>query len=824
MPQYRSVVDAVRYDIAYALRSLRKSPGFAAVVIVTLALGIGANAALFTVVDRLLLRPPSLVHDPQTVARVYVHESFPGSAPITRQHTMYAEYSDLRTATHAFSGVATYLEIDHATLAAQSGANPETVNREGVSASFFPLLGVHPALGRFFTEDEDRIPRGTPVAILSHRLWEQRFGGDARILGQTVRLDGEPYTVIGVAPEGFSGVDLDAADIWVPVSVASADAFGSNWYHFGRAYSYGLLVRLRPGVPMQQANAEATAALRRGRMEQPHADQQARVELGSIIAARGPGDTVKAVGIMERLIGVTVIVLLIACANIANLLLARAAHRRREIAVRLALGISRRRLVGQLMSESVLLAVLGGAAAILIAFWGGALLRSLAFPGISWAGPPVDFRVLAFTAAITLATALLTGLVPALHASRADLTTALKEGWRARLARPSAIRSGLLVVQAALSVVLLVGAGLYVRSLERLRSVDLGMDASKLIVVSATLDSSISAADRDVIFQHMAERLRALPGVAGASRSSTEPLLSNAFVTLRVPGRDSLPRGNGPYFTAASPGFLATLGARLERGRGFTRADRLGAARVAIVSSTMARLVWPNERAIGKCLKVGSDTAPCTEVVGVVHDIHVDRVIEDPAMHVYVPLTQAPPYITAHTIVVRSAGDPAALVQPIRAALRSVLPQGTEPSIDLPTQYIGRELRPWRLGVLTFGIFGALALAVAAVGLYSVVSYGVEQRTREMGIRVALGARAGDVARLVIAQSVRVILVGVALGLVIALAAGHVLAALLYDTSVHDPVVFGAVAVVLMAVAVVASAGPARRATRVDPCIALREE
>jgi predicted permease len=816
--------DALRQDLRYALRGLRRNPGFTAVVVVTLALGIGANAALFTVVDRLLLRPPAGVVDPGSVARVYIHETFPGSAPITRRHTMYAEYPALRAATRSFAAVATYMPGSSTTLGTRTDAGARKVNGAGVSASFFPLLGLHPALGRFFAEDEDRIPRGAQVAVLSYGLWLERFGADRGVLGRMIRLDDKPYTVIGVAPEGFSGIDLSTVDVWIPLSVDASDAFGPTWYQYGRAYSFGVLMRLRPTVPTGQASAEATLALRRSRVGHPHMDQQARVELGSIIAARGPGDTVKAVSIMERLIGVAGIVLLIASANIANLLLARATRRRREIAVRLALGISRARLVGQLLTESLLLAFLGGAAALLLAFWGGTLLRALAFPRVTWAGPPLDTRVLLFTAAITLVTGVLAGLAPALHASRPDLTRALKEGWRARLARPSAMRSGLLVVQAALSVVLLVGAGLYVRSLEHLRSVDLGLDAGSLIIVSADLNAGFSSADRDARYQRMTERLRALPGVAQASLAASAPLQSRMYYALSVPGKDSLPRGNGPYFYAATPDFLRTLGARMERGRDFTPADGAGAPRVAIVSSTMARTVWPGESALGKCLKIGGDTVPCTEVVGVVHDVHVDRVVEDPAMSYFVPLAQAPPNIKARSIVIRGSGDPSTLLAPIRTVLRSMLPAGTEPNIYVPTQFIGRELRPWRLGVLTFGAFGTLALAVAAVGLYSVVSYAVVQRTHEMGIRLALGARGTDVARLVIGQSVRVMLVGLALGAAIALAAGKLIAALLYATSAHDPLVFAVVSVTLLVVTVAASVIPARRATRVDPAVTLREE
>jgi predicted permease len=833
------MLDALIYDLRYALRTLRRSPGFTLVAVLTLALGIGANAALFTIADRLLLRPPAGVRDPDSVARLYTVERSSIGGEQTDWGTGYPEYAALRDGSRAFTAVAAYMGPMSSLLVSIDGNATREVNLEVVTPSFFSLLGVRPALGRFFAEDENRLPNGVPVVVLSYAFWQSQFGGDPGVLGHTVQLDSAnypafnhgPYTVVGVAPEHFSGVDLDAADVWIPITAAVGEAFGPTPWKAPIGYStYHVLTRLAPGVVPGQATAVATLAVRSTRRT-PERQAAVRATLGSIIATRGPGPAAQEVAITTRLLGVGAIVLLIACANIANLLLARATRRRREIAVRLALGINRRRLVGQLLTEGMLLAFLGGIAGLMLAIWGGLLLRALLLPRITWAGPPVDLRVVGFTAGVTVITGLLASLIPAVQGSRADLTTSLKAGWHMPLGRPSLVRSGLLVVQAALSVVLLVGAGLFLRSLDRAQSIDLGVDADHL--VAATLTGSLGAhgvtappPDMHARLAAVAERLRAMPGVAGVAEARGSPLMFAGGSNISVPGRDSLPpiRESG---NLVSPDYFATVGTPIVRGRAFTPADQAGAQRVAIVNETMAHALWPGEAALGKCIKVGSrsDTLPCTYVVGVARDAHQMKLVEPAYMQLYRPLAQrtrrAP---LRQAVLVRASGDPGTLVAPLRRLLANEFPSGVDVWVQLLRDNIDPQFRPWRLGVLMFGAFGVLALVVAGVGLYSVVSYSVVQRTHEMGVRVALGARPDDVARLVLGQSVRVTLVGVAVGCAAAVAAGKLIASLLYDTSVRDPLVFGVVAFVLVAVAIVASLIPARRATRVDPIVALRAE
>jgi len=529
------------------------------------------------------------------------------------------------------------------------------------------------------------------------------------------------------------------------------------------------------------------------------------------------------------LLGVTALVLVIACANIANLLLARAIRRRHEIAVRLALGINRRRLVAQLLTESMLLALLGGAAALLIASWGGALLRALLVPDIAWAGPPVDGRIVAFTLAVTIVAGMLAGMLPAIQATRPNLTVALKAGWHANLGRPPVIRATLLVVQVALSVVLLIGAGLFVRSLVHVRDIDLGVDTNRLIVASISADlrkgNGKLPVDYYVRLKDAMMGIQTLPGVANVAISWVAPLFGMGGASMSVPGLDSLPPlpRSGNYVT---PDFFSTVGTRIVHGRGFTQDDQAG-ARVAIVNETMARALWPGTSALGRCVKLGfaPDTMPCTEVVGVAHDTHQLSVIEQPFMQIYQPLPlEHKRGALARSLIVRASGDPGTLVGPVRAVLAREFPQDVRIDVETLKQHIDPQLRPWRLGVATFGAFGLLALLVAAVGLYSVVSYLVEQRTHELGVRIALGARADDVVRLMLRQSLRVTLVGIGTGLALALVAGTLIASVLYDTSVRDPLVFGGVTFTLIVVAGMASLIPSRRATRADPMIALRSE
>jgi predicted permease len=521
-------------------------------------------------------------------------------------------------------------------------------------------------------------------------------------------------------------------------------------------------------------------------------------------------------------------VLCIACANVANLLLARALARRRETAVRVALGAGRARIVSQLLAEGMLLAALGGAAALGVAHVGGRLVRDLLVPDMDWTHGVADPRTLALTAATVLVTGLLTAVVPAAQASVVELVPSLRAGVREGGGRRSRARSALVVVQAALSLVLLVGAGLFLRSLDAARRVELGFAPERVLRVHLDVTGTGMSREATVaLYDRLRERLARLPGIDAASVAMTEPFATTIDYKIGIPGRDSLrlPPSGAPRVNAVSPEYLATMGTRLVAGRAFTDGDRRGSAPVMLVNQTMARTLWPGRSPLGDrvcVLELGAK--PCFEVVGVTQDARWQSLSGGPTMQMYVPLAQEPSGIPLRVLYLRTAGAPAAMARAVREAVRLEAPRVAFADVEPLAANLEPELRPWRLGATVFTLFGAVALALAALGLYAVMAYDVAQRVRELGVRVALGARAGHVLRLVVGDGVRVAGVGIALGAVAALAAGRWLGPLLFATSAHDPLVFGLVALALLAVAVAASLVPAWRATRVPPGVALRAE
>jgi len=835
--------DALRQDVRYTLRGLRRQPGFAAGVVLTMALGIGANATMFGIVDRLMLRPPAHVADAGRVRRVYFQEISEGGVEQTDEMVSYARFATLRDSTKAFGRVATWSTREQVL---GSGREAREIQTGVVSASFFPLLGVRPHLGRFFTADEDRPPMGSALVVLGYDLWQSEFGGDSAALGRTVRIGTREYQVVGVAPAGFSGVELGRVDVWLPVSVVGndvvdpylrrADTTGTLQWHQVRNVSWlNLLGRLAPGVTDAQADAELTVAERRwlaAAPEPPSAAELARtrprVTVGPIQRERGP-DGPPSGRVAIWLAGVALLVLVSACANVANLLLARATRRRREIAVRVALGVARRRLAWQLLLESLLLALFGGVAGLLVAHWGGGGVRTVLLPDVAWSGTLADPRVLGFAALAALLTGALAGLAPALQASDPDLASALKAGAREGGFQRSRTRALLLVAQGALSAVLLVGAGLFVRSLHNVTSADLGFDPGRVLLVNVDLRrAGYTEEEALALYDRLHERVRALPGVARASLTTTVPFWSNINLDLRVPGLDSVPAlpSGPPTFNAVSPEYFRTMGTAIVRGRGFTEGDRFGAPRVVVVNETMARVLWPGQNAIGKCIRVNasSDTVPCSEVLGIARDARWNEIRPEPAMQYYVPLAQRQWSGSLPELLVRPAGDPRTVADAVE---REVLAEATRLSfvrVRPLQENLDEVVRPWRLGASMFTAFGALALVLAAVGLYSVLAYTVAQRTQEMGVRLALGARTADVLRLIVAEGLRVAAVGVGIGVAVALVAGRWVEGLLYEVSAHDPVVIGSIVGMLLLVAAAASLVPAMRATRVAPSVALRAD
>ena len=825
------ILDNLRNDLKYAIRGLRTKPGFSVAVIATLALGIGANAAMFGIVDRLLFRPPPLMKSPDTAHRVYLFQMVRGKERTSGGQ--YARFKDIERWTRSFSAVTGYSQRD---MALGVGDAAREMRIAAVSPNFFGYFDAPPALGRYFTESEDQPPAGTPVAVLSHAMWQIQHGGRRDVLGSTIQIGPTIYTVIGVAPPGFVGLWGDRPPAaFVPLTpYAASNGFrgrgGANWW---TTYSWGwmqVMVRRKPGVTVEAANADLTNALIKSydaqREEQkgtpPNSVLRPRGMVGSILPERGPNASSTA-KVATWVGGVSVIVLLIACANVANLLLARALKRRREIALRLALGVSRGRLLSQLLTESLLLAVLGGAFGLLIAHWGGAALRAGLLEKSEAAAGFRDPRTVLFTMGAAVVVGLLTGLAPIFQARRADLTGDLKAGAREGTYHRSKARVGLLVLQAALSVILLVGAGLFVRSLSNVKTTRLGYDVDPVMLVNlnmrgVTLDSAATVALRHKLLASA----KAIPGVENASLQITMPFWSQWSMGLFVAGIDSVSRLGQFDLNAVSPEYFATVGTRILRGRGIEAGDTPNAPKAAVVSEAMAKVLWPGKDALGQCMKISADTMPCTYVVGIAENIKEQGLAADSGYFYYLSAAQFNP--TNGGLFVRTRGEAKKLMEAARKRLQQDMPGASYVTITPLTEILGSQTRSWQLGATMFVAFGVLALVLAAIGLYSVISYNVAQRTHELGVRRALGAQAVDVVRLVVTDGLRIAAVGVGLGVAAAFYAGKFVKPLLFNVSPKDPWVFVTVAVALVLVALAASWIQALRASRVEANVALRSE
>ena len=823
-------LETLGQDVRDVVRGIRHAPGFSAMVVITLGIAIGANAAMFGIIDRLMLRGPAHVVDADRVVRLYSTEISERSRS-AESVVGFVTYDHLRRNAHDFEDLAVYARTE-ATAGIGEGASRITLGR--VSWNFFPLLGVRPVLGRFFTAQEDRAPRGNDVIVLDEGYWHRAFGGDRSVIGRTMVIGAVTYTIVGVAPRGFTGAELERRDGWVPISLPYWGP-GGDWPVTWSSTWLQIVGRLRAGVSPERAGADATAAHQRAYDGPP--DNTMRTATFSVAPLRFTRAAKESVvtRVSRWLVAVATIVLLVACANVANLFLARATRRRREVAVRLALGISRGRLIRLLVGESVVLGLIGGVAGLAVAYVGGKFIRGVLLPNVAWTEAPVDVRVLAVTALTAVAVGLVVGLAPALQGTHLELTSALKSGIREGGAGRSRVRGMLTVTQAALSVVLLVGAGLFVTSLWKVTGLHLGIEPDKVITVAFDFPSlervSADARNRErgrrnLLYEEALRRIRALPGVAHAAVVVGTPFQTSASIEkLRVLGRDSIPRlgGDDPMIRAVSDDYFATAGTRVLQGRAFTAVDLAGGERVAVVNETMARIVWPKGDAIGGCLLM--DSLPCARVVGVVEDTRKFALKEDPTMQYYIPLgTERELGFGGRKLFVRPAGDVAGLRQQLRAELTRLDPTITFVTVEMLQDTIDPLIRPWRLGATMFGIFGALALLVAAIGLYSVIAYLVAQRAHELGVRIALGAQVGNIVALVMRHGLGLAVVGVVIGSVVALRVGRLIEPLLFDTSPRNPTIFAVVAVVLVVVALLASVVPAWRASRVDPIEALRAD
>ncbi len=835
------MLETLRQDIAYALRALARTPGFAAAVVATLALGIGANSTMFSVLDVLLVRPPALVRAPEDVVRLYVKQTHRRFGEWTNASTSVPDYEAIRDGTPLLEQVVAQYTPG---MSLGRGAEARPVRAAAVTHNYFTMLGVAPLRGRFFTADEDRVG-GERVAVLSEAYWRTQFAGDTAVIGRALPIGRSTYTVVGIAPAGFTGVDLRPAELWLPLGASADDVNSAEAMSSRDFYWIEVLARVRPGADRRAAAEQATLAYRNARAAAaasapPGGERRisisgggggasdegpATVLFGPVQESRGPNmsDDAKVALWVGLVAG---IVLLVACANVANLLLARGVGRRREIAVRLGLGATRGRLLGLLLVESLVLGVLGGAAALLLAVWGGAAVRGFLLPDLPAGTAILDWRFLAFTGAVAVLAGALAGVAPAFRSSRLDLSQALKDGGRGQTAGRGRLRAGLVVAQVALTVVLLVGAGLFVRSLRDAQGVDLGFDPDRVAMFSVDLgEGGLAAAAQEATYRRLFDRVRAYPGVEQAALSMGLPFWSTFATTIRASGVDSIPpmRGGGPYYIVVTPDYFDATGLRLLRGRAFTDGDGPGTAPVTVVNETFARRVFGERDPIGQYLYVGGDSA-AARIVGVVQNAANGSVTDLEEALFYLALDQRVVAPRISGILVRTRGPAAAMVPGIQRALQeseSAIPYIRARSL---VEHLAPQYRSWRLGATMFTAFGFLALVIAGLGLYGVTAYTVGQRTQEIGVRVALGAQAEAVVRLMMRQGLLSTVAGLVLGGAGALLLGRAVRSLLYGVTPTDPTVYGLVTAILLAVAALAAWLPARRAAAVDPMVALRAE
>jgi predicted permease len=821
-----------RTDLRQAARSVLRERAHALVVIGTLALGIGANATMFGIVDRLLLTGPAHVESPEQLRRFFVSvQADAGGEPRTWAALHYPALLAFREGVPSMTHVSAYIE-DRRVMG--SGPDSREVVLGAVTPSFFDMTRVRPLLGRYFDDSEDAAPVGEHVIVLSYELWQSAFGGDAGLVGREVELSGAPYTVVGVAPPGFTGVDMKPVEAWTPLSLTLHRRMRDGWQANWMSYMIQVVGRLAPGATPERASAEASASWRRlyETLDVPAERREpllnARVTARDVRAS-ARGDEPLEARVSRWLMLVSGVVLLVACANVANLHVGRALRRRRETAVRLSLGITRIRLIRLLLMESLVLAVLGGIAALAVAYWGAQFVRSVLLPDVQWTSSPLDVRVLAVSGALTLVVAVVTGLVPAIQSLRISLAPALT-GAAHGFAAPGRIRSALVVLQAGFCVLLLVGAGLFIRSLDRIRSVDLGMRPERVLQLQlgwqpqAHMDAEEQLARRDVFFAEALERLPAMPAIELASAAIGSPFHSmygGHFQLDPTVPNPVLP--GGTYTSAVTPGYFETLGTPLLHGRTFVPGDGPEAERVLILGQAASRAIFSDADPIGRCLY--SEPGVCTRVVGVVADVRRFRVDEDAAMQFYVPMMQRPDWLRLQVpaLLVRTVGPPARAADDVRRALFDLDPALQHVRAAGYLDSLDPQWRPWRLGATLFAFCGLLALAIAAIGLYSVIAYMVLHRRQEIGIRVALGAERHDIVGLVVKQALSLAITGIAIGLGLALVGAPRLQPLLYETSARDGVVLIIVAFTLVNAALAAGIAPALRASRVPPTQALRD-
>jgi macrolide transport system ATP-binding/permease protein len=810
-------------DLWYGVRSLLKRPSFTVVAVLTLALGIGINTTVFSLANSVFLRQLP-VASPHNLVWLFSGNDNPSS---------YLEYLEYRNQTDLFDGV-----LASEWIALNLGSEGHALRVEGavVSANYFDVLGVTPKLGRTFSSEEDKTQ--SPVALISESLWQRQFGADQNVVGKSLVLNGHPFTVIGVAPREFVGTEeAFPREIWIPLQMKGVlrpgpHAPNNDPLNDRTSRSFDVMARLKAGVSFNQAQTAMNVVASRLAQNYPETNANFRIAL----YAAGNGRPIfrnLLKPVTQILLSIVGLVLLIACANVGNLLLSRAVGRRKELAIRLTLGATRMRLIRQLLMESLLLSCAGGMVGLILNFW---LINSLAE-----LKPPVplalniefhtDWRVLIFTLLISVLAGIVFGLVPAIQSSKQNLVPALKDqaGQLGDHRSFFRLRNALVIGQVSLSIVVLIGAGLFLRSLNHARAIDPGFDADRVLTLSFhTNAQGYDERKAQQFYQQLTERIQTLPGVDNVSIAQSAPLsffYAPAFgAPMFVEGHEP-PQGTNPLIVGMNtvgPNFFNTINVPLLLGRDFNNQDQEETPRVAIVNETLVHSLFPDGNALGQRLRVLGRRPASYEIVGIVKDSKYRSLGEDPTPYIFVPYSQSPQ--ASMSVHVHTNGNPKQLIAAIRREVQTLDPNLPAFNVTTLADNIEISLFPARLGALLLGVFGALALLIASIGIYGVMSFGVSERTREMGIRMALGAQRGDVLRMVIWQGMKVAAIGVAIGSGLAFVSTRVVSSYLYDVSTTDPATFTGITIILIGVALLACYLPARRATGVDPLVALRYE
>ena len=802
-------------DIRYGVRGLLKRPGFTAIALITLALGIGANTAIFSVVNAVLLRPLPF-RDPDQLAIVWEDATFAG---FPRNTPAPANYVDWKTQNQSFVDMAASAETS---FNLTGDGEPERVAAYSVTANFFPLFGVQPLLGRSFSDEEDR-PGANKVAVLSYSLWQSRYGGDRQIINRDIQLNGQKHTVVGVMPAGFQFFESDVR-LWVPLALDQEELANRGGHYLK------VVARLKPGVTMAQAQADMNAVMRRIAVDHPGETMEGK--LGAIVLPMREQVAGEARGSLIVLLVAVAFVLLIACANVAGLLLARAVGRRREIALRVALGAGRGRVVRQLLTESLLLAGLAGVLGSLLAYWSFTFLQRLVPEEMALSTPlSLDTRILAFTLLISIVTGIIFGLVPALQAANIDLNEALKQS-STRTTSTGRLRSAMIVFEVALSLVLLVGAGLLIQTLFQLFRQYSVLEPEKVLTMRTILprEKYKDPQQRDNFYQQVLQRVEHLPGVSSVGYTTSIPLAWKGGTSGFYPEGATSPIPGMSYDSnhrQVSVNYLQTMKVPLRQGRYFQTSDNAQSMPVAIVNETMARQYWPGENVLGRRFKLGDpeENVPWVQIVGVVADIRQMGLDEPVKAEMYFPYQQGQLiWYVPRDLVIRTNGDTSGLVGSVRQVIREVDPDQPVSNIATMAEVLGTEAAQRRMGMIMLVGFAALALLLASLGIYGVLAYFVTQHTNEIGVRQALGATPRNILFLVLKKGMGLTVAGIVIGLICSFVLTRLMSSLLFGVKASDPLTFVTVPLVLGLVALLACLIPARRATRIDPLVALRYE